>query len=414
MSNKFLTIIVPGLLIAATGVGAGDLATAAFAGGHLGVAILWAVVLGGLFKFALTEGIARWQLVNGESFIDGLSKRLDQPFVWVFLIYLVLWSFFVGSALISANGVAMHSLLPVFDPEVGKVVFGITLSVIGLLVVRIGNFALFEKVMSISIGIMFMVVITTAILLWPGTEAFLKGLFIPSIPNLDSNGLAWTVALVGGVGGTLTIFSYGYWIHEKQRHSVEDIKTCRLDLAFGYSATVIFGMAMVIIGSTVPVDGKGTGLLLNLANGLEQELGDSGRWLFLVGAFFAVFSSLLGVWQAVPYMFADVVRHLDRKNKNSQVLSKQETLPKLSQAQSYKWFQLALAILPMLSLCVSFQEVQKLYAIVGTFFMPFLAMALLYFNNQKGMQTNKSGVFINLLLWVTLVFFSYVAWQKLS
>lgn len=414
MSSRLLTIILPGLLIAATGVGAGDLATAAFAGGHLGVAILWAVVLGGLFKFALTEGIARWQLVNGESFIDGLSKRLGQPFVWIFLIYLVLWSFFVGSALISANGVAMHSLLPVFDPEVGKIVFGIALSVIGLLVVRIGNFALFEKVMSISIGIMFMVVITTAILLWPGTQAFLQGLLIPSIPNLDGNGIAWTVALVGGVGGTLTIFSYGYWIHEKQRHSVEDIKTCRLDLAFGYSATVIFGMAMVIIGSTVPVDGKGTGLLLNLANGLEQELGDSGRWLFLVGAFFAIFSSLLGVWQAVPYMFADVVRHLDSKNKNSQVLSKPESLPKLSQTQSYKWFQLALAILPMLSLWVSFQEVQKLYAIVGTFFMPFLAIALLYFNNQKGMQTNKSGVFINLLLMVTLVFFSYVAWQKLS
>lgn len=44
MNSKFFSIIVPGLLIAATGVGAGDLATAGFAGSQLGVLILWAVV----------------------------------------------------------------------------------------------------------------------------------------------------------------------------------------------------------------------------------------------------------------------------------------------------------------------------------------------------------------------------------
>ena len=405
MASKLLNIIVPGLLIAATGVGAGDLATAAFAGGNLGIAILWAVVLGGLFKFALTEGIARWQLVNGDSFIDGLAKQLGRPFIWIFLIYLVLWSFFVGSALISASGVAMHSLIPIFEPQNGKIIFGILLSLVGLALVRFGNFALFEKVMGISIGIMFFVVVLTALLLWPGMGPFLSGLFIPSIPNLEGNGLTWTVALVGGVGGTLTIFSYGYWIREKQRISASDIRVCRIDLLVGYSVTVIFGMAMVIIGSTVPVDGKGTGLILNLANGLENELGTTGRWLFLFGAFFAIFSSLLGVWQAVPYLFADVVRHI-KPQINS------EDLQNLSQTLSYKGFQIALAIIPMLSLWISFKEVQKLYAIVGTLFMPFLALALLYFNNRSGMKANKSGWFINTLLLITLIFFSYIAWQK--
>ena len=45
-----LKIIGPGLLIAATGVGAGDLAGGAFAGSKLGVAVLWAVLLGAFFK----------------------------------------------------------------------------------------------------------------------------------------------------------------------------------------------------------------------------------------------------------------------------------------------------------------------------------------------------------------------------
>lgn len=405
--KAFITIILPGLLIAATGVGAGDLATAAFAGSHLGVAILWAVVLGGIFKFALTEGLARWQLANGQTFLDGLATKFGAPFVYLFLTYLILWSFFVGSALISASGVAMHALFPVFEASNGKIIFGIILSLLGLVIVRFGNFALFEKIMGISIGIMFLVVLVTAALLWPGTETVLSGLFMPSIPNIEGSGLTWTVALIGGVGGTLTIFSYGYWIREKQRLHRSAIRTCRLDLAFGYGATILFGLAMVIIGSTVTVEGKGAGLILNLANSLQAELGDVGKWLFLVGAFFAIFSSLLGVWQAVPYLFADLMRHIKGNNTtNTESIS-------LTSTKSYQNFQIALAIIPIVSLWVSFQEIQKLYAVIGTLFMPFLAIALLYFNNSKNMQNDKNSVVFNGLLIITLLFFSYIAWQKL-
>ena len=50
-----LAFIGPGLMLAATGVGAGDLAGGAFAGMNLGIAVLWAVVLGAFFKYVITE-----------------------------------------------------------------------------------------------------------------------------------------------------------------------------------------------------------------------------------------------------------------------------------------------------------------------------------------------------------------------
>ena len=98
-SPPFLTMIVPGLLVAATGVGAGDLATASFAGSQLGLAILWAVLVGGLFKFVLTEGLARWQLATGDTFLEGVAEHFGKVVGWLFLPYLLLWSFFVGLAL---------------------------------------------------------------------------------------------------------------------------------------------------------------------------------------------------------------------------------------------------------------------------------------------------------------------------
>ena len=65
--------------MAATGVGAGDLATASIAGSKLGVAVLWAVVLGAFLKFVLTVGLARWHLVRGETLLLGVVGHLGRP-----------------------------------------------------------------------------------------------------------------------------------------------------------------------------------------------------------------------------------------------------------------------------------------------------------------------------------------------
>ena len=85
--RNFLFLIFPGILVAATGVGAGDLATASFTGSHLGVAVLWAVVVGSLFKYILTEGLMRWQLVTGQTLLEGLAGKLGPVFGWLFLPY---------------------------------------------------------------------------------------------------------------------------------------------------------------------------------------------------------------------------------------------------------------------------------------------------------------------------------------
>ena len=69
---------MPGFLVAATGVGAGDLATATFTGSQLGLAILWAVVVGGLLKYTLTEGLAWWQLVTKQTFLEGVALRFGR------------------------------------------------------------------------------------------------------------------------------------------------------------------------------------------------------------------------------------------------------------------------------------------------------------------------------------------------
>ena len=374
-------IIGPGLLVAATGVGAGDLATGAFTGNQLGVAVLWAVVLGAVLKFVVNEGLARWQLATGRTVLEGAVQHLGRPVRYVFGAYLIVWSYFVGSALISACGVAGHAMLPVFaTAERGKVVFGIAHSLVGLALVLAGGFKLFEKVMSVAIAVMFVTVVTTAVLVASNWSAVLSGLFVPRIPVAAEGGLLqgliWTVALIGGVGGTVTVLCYGYWIREKGRTGSGALRTCRIDLAFAYTFTALFGLAMVVIGSTIRVEGKGAGLVVALADKLAGPLGPAGRWAFLLGAWCALFSSLLGVWQAVPYIFADFYGLLRRKGPDDGPIEVD------TRGWPYRIYLFAIALVPMLGLLGGFKEGQKAYAVFGALFMPLLAAALLVLNGR--------------------------------
>ena len=399
-------LLGPGILLAATGVGAGDLATAAFAGSRLGLAVLWAVILGAFLKYVLNEGLARWQLVTGQGFFDGVASRLGRFWLWLFLPYLLLWSYFVGLALISACGVAAQALIPVSaDPLAGKRVWAVVHAVLGLLLVWFGGFRLFEWAMRACIAVMFLVVVATAVRLWPGSSAVVSGL-LPKIPQ-QPEALGWTLALIGGVGGTLTVLCYGYWMAEVGRKGPEALAWCRIDLALAYSMTAIFGMAMLIIGSSVEISGGGARLLVELGHALQQSLGEGARIAFLIGAWGAIFSSLLGVWQAVPYLFADLSRVLisGYQNKQSAGIS-------LESSRAYRGYLIAIAFIPMIGLGVSFVQAQKLYAISGALFIPMLALALLLMNGRKaclGEYANRwpSG----LALSGALGFFAYLAFR---
>lgn len=405
--RSLFAVIAPGMLVAATGVGAGDLATASFTGSHLGTAILWAVLVGAYLKFVVTEGVARWQLATQETLLEGVVQRLGHWVGWLFLPYLIVWSILVALALMSACGVTLHAIIPLFDDAVhGKIAFAIAASLLGIILVWVGGFPLFEKIMSVCIAMMFAIVVVTAGLLWPGTGAVVRGILIPSIPGGAGPGLTWTIALMGGVGGTVTVLCYGYWIREKGRDSVEHLRVCRLDLAVGYLMTALFGLAMVIIGSTIQVDGGGARLLVELADRLETMVGPWGRWIFLIGALGAVFSSLLGVWQAVPYLFADLWRLLHQRGGTAGDAVDTRSTP-------YRAYLIGIAIVPMMGLPFSFREVQKIYAVSGAAFIPALAVVLLLLNGRRawlGPNANRWPTTAGLL--ATLAVSAWFVWTS--
>lgn len=397
----------PGLLVAATGVGAGDLIAAAVAGQRYGLAVLWAVLVGAGCKWVLNEGVARWQLATGESLIAGWSRNLPKWVSWYFGGYLTIWSFVIGGALGSACGVAAKALWP--SAPVSVAGWAVIHALGGYLLVRWGRYAVFEKLMQSLIAIMFVVVVACGIGLQPDWSLFLKGVTIPQVPT----GSLWFVlGLIGGVGGSVTLLCYGYWLREKKWSGPEAHSQVRWDLGIAYGLTAIFGLAVVVIAAGVsPADSSGSALVVGLGERLGELFGSVGRTAFLVGFWCAVFSSMLGVWQGIPHLFADWWIHL----KGS---SKTEGEGALSSTAPYRYFLLFLTVPPLLlQLFDKPILIVVIYAIVGAFFMPFLATTLLILNNRRtlvGALTNTPvinlGLILSLLVFGLLFAVEIVGW----
>jgi Mn2+/Fe2+ NRAMP family transporter len=401
---SWFAALAPGILVAATGVGAGDLLTASLGGSAVGLTILWAAWAGATLKWFLNEGIARWQMATRTTLLEGWVKHLGPWMQWLFLLYLLIWSFFTGGALVNACGVAGSAIWPLNDDlGTSKIIWGFVHALAGLALVWMGGFKLFERVMGACIALMFVAVVLTTIMLRPDWSAVIGGLGWPRIP---AGGLGWVLGILGGVGGTVTLLSYGYWVREEGRTGESGLRSCRLDLTVGYAMTAIFGVCMVIIGSNVKIE-RGARLALDLAEQISLVMGPAGeiaKWLFLVGFWGAVFSSLLGVWQSVPYFFADFV-HLRRRNSTGQPVEVDFT-----RTTPYRAYLIALAIVPLPLLWISVKQAQLAYAILGSFFMPILALTLLIMNNRTAWvgARYRNGWLVNAALAVTLAFFVYV------
>ena len=227
-------------MVAATGVGAADLVATLIAGAKFGYALLWTVVVGCIMKIVLVEGAGRYSLATGNTIYEGLV-RLGRWTHWYFGPYIVIWGFVYGAAAMAGTGLPLHS--PAAGPPVGPGAFSPGSSAWrwsgG------GRYSLFEKVCAALVGIMFVTMVGAALLTLPNIPELVTGL-VPLIPD---TGLVNVLSLAGGVGGTITLAAYGYWIREKGWTTPGHMRVMRLDNTVAYVVTGIFVIATLIVGA---------------------------------------------------------------------------------------------------------------------------------------------------------------------
>lgn len=420
-----LRALGPGLILAAAGIGAGDVVVASVTGIKFGTTLLWAVACTAALKYVVTEALARWQLATGETLVWAWVTRLPRWVSVYFAAYLVLWTFLVGASLSSACGLAGATLFPALSVPV----WGAIHAVAAALLVAMNRYAQFQQLMKILIAIMAGCVLGSALVVVQDPAALLQGLLVPTVPA--RGGGAQVLALLGGIGGSLTVICYGYWMRAAAWSGAERLPTVRRDVRLAYLFTGIFGMALVVIAAGVNVTAiQGARIAVELAERLGEVGGPAVHWVFLVGFWCTVFTAMLGVWQGVPQVYVDFVdawrsragrRGTDTGN-NALWADRRDAPGTAGYVRAAptdrRVYRAALAYLagPPLALLWFRQPVAVVvtFSIAGAFFMPFLAATLLYLNNRRdwmgALANRRLG---NVALLVCLVVFGVVCLREL-
>jgi Mn2+/Fe2+ NRAMP family transporter len=365
-------IIGPGLVVAATGVGAADMVATLVAGSQYGYALLWAVILGVILKIVLVEGAGRYTLATGNTIFEGWTS-LGKWTTWYFGPYIIIWGFVYGATAMSSAAMPLAALFPAVDLKIWAILMGLA----GFAMVWFGKYSFFEKVTAVLVGIMFVTVVGLAIIAAPNFPEMIKGL----VPMIPSGGVVYTLALAGGVGGTITLAAYGYWLREKGWYTPKWMRVMRIDNSMAYVMTGIFVIAMLIVGAEV-VQAAGVSLsagdrgLLDLGDVLNERYGTFVGTGFLVGFWAASFSSIIGVWNGVSLMFADFWGHMRKKPAGHP--------DTMTGGKYFKFYVLWLTFPPMVLFLLDKPIALILaYGVLGSLFMPFLAITLLGLLNGK-------------------------------
>ncbi|HEY1225580.1 MAG TPA: Nramp family divalent metal transporter [Brevundimonas sp.] len=398
-----VSLIGPGIVVAATGVGAGDLVATLIAGAEYGYALLWAAVVGAVVKVALAEGVGRWTLSTGRTIFDGWSSLGPWATVY-FALYVVIWGFVYGAAGMTASGLPLAALFPVLGLKEWSMISGL----MGLGIVWLGNYGLFEKVMAGLVGVMFVTVVGLAVIVTPDVPRLLTGLW----PTLPEGSVFYTLGLIGGVGGTITMAAYGYWLNAKGWRTPEWMGVMRWDNRVAYAVTGVFVVAMLIVGAELlhasgMALAKGDRGLLDLDLILRARFGPVVAAMFLIGFWATSFTSVLGVWQGVSLMFADFHAHV-RKRPGDEALRGEGSM-------AQRGYMLWLTFPPMLLLFIDrpFGLIVA-YGVLGSLFMPFLAGTLLWLLNSRRTPVEwRNGWVSNLGLGAAALLFAVLAGKEL-
>ncbi|MDX1660193.1 MAG: Nramp family divalent metal transporter [Gemmatimonadota bacterium] len=313
----------PGLVMAATAIGASHLVLAPTAGAGFGYALLWLVPLTHLFKYPAFDFGPRYAVATGTSLLDGYA-RVPGPrgwALWVFLAGTVVQGFTVLAGVLGVSAVVLHAAVPALPVPAWAAALG-ALTVALLWTGRFDGLSALSKAMLIGLAFMTAVAFGATP---PPAEAW-KSLVTPALPE---GSLVLAAAILGWMPTGLDVSVWhslwalerrDAWAERAEIQADDDVGRkrvfgiARLDLGVGYGLSFVLATMFLILGvqvlrptGTIP---QGGDVAVTIARLYTDVLGDWALIPFLTAAFFGMWSSTYGVMDGFPRAFSGTVHRL--------------------------------------------------------------------------------------------------------
>ncbi|MBL7154001.1 MAG: Nramp family divalent metal transporter [Phycisphaerae bacterium] len=305
----------PGLLLAATSIGASHLVMSPKAGSAFGFQLLWLVPLTHLFKYHAFEFGPRYAAATGESLIAGYA-RLPGPRGWA------LWVFLFGTiaqgigVLAGVAGIAA-AVLTTFVGQMPFLFYSALVIATVLLFLVFGGYGWLDFINKIMMTVLFAATIAVFVPACPGPAVF-RNFVIPSIP---AGSIAVIAPILGWMptGIDVSIW-HSLWTLEKHaeltspeacRRRSEILRFSLTDMRVGYILSFVVASIFMLLGA-VYLHGTsdkidGVGFAKSLAKIYTDNIGYWMYFAFMIAAFTAMYSTVYAVMDGFSRSFAETV-----------------------------------------------------------------------------------------------------------
>jgi manganese transport protein len=422
--------IGPGIVLASSIVGSGEVIATTTLGAQVGYAALWIVLVSCAIKPVVQAELGRYTIVTGTTGLEGFNA-VPGPragvswLVWAWAITVTLTLLQVGG-MYGGVGQVLHLLIPAMSVKAWVAVcLAITLAVL-----LGGGYARIERFAMVKVGLFTLITVFAAAVLLrrPGAVTIAdlgSGLSL----QLPPAGLVTAIAVFGitGVGATELVM-YPYWCVEKGYARFVGpptldaawitrargwIRVMHLDIACSMVIYTMATVAFYLLGAgvlnrmgLVPAARDTVAVLSQI---YTQTLGEWAIWVFHAGVVVTLDGTIFAATAAHSRMMADLVRVLG-------VYARDDAAARL------RWrnrFVILLATLPAVFFWFFESPVRMVVAggVAQALMLPLIGFAAIYVRHHRLPRELAPSAVTTVALWIStavmLGFAAYYAWSAL-
>lgn len=422
--------IGPGMILAASIVGSGELIATTTLGAQVGYQALWIIVLSCIIKPVIQAELGRYTIASGETGLEGLNRVPGPRFkvnwiVWGWMLMTLATLLQVGGMF---GGVAqvMNLLVPAISISAWVLIF----LAISLALLLGGGYSRIEKLAVVKVGLFTMLTVMAAALLLRMPQYFALGALIEGFKfNLPGEGILTALAAFGITGvGASELFMYPYWCvekgyaqyagkreetHEWQRRARGWVRVMHVDIMASMVIYTAATLAFYLLGAGVlhgmKIVPAAQDMIPVLSNIYTQTLGGWSLWLFYLGAIATLYGTIFAATAANSRVFADVCRLMSFFARDD-----------YEKRQSYRnLFVAVLLVIPSTLFLLIGSPVKMVVAggIAQALMLPVIGLGTLYLRHRCLPHEISPSRLTTTLLWIaTFIIFcvmTYYAWLTL-
>ncbi|MBM3784369.1 MAG: divalent metal cation transporter [Acidobacteria bacterium] len=323
--------IGPGMILAASIVGSGELIATTVLGAEVGYLAMWIIVLSCFLKPAIQSEMGRYTIATGRTALAAFNM-IPGPragvgwVVWAWALMVLVTMFQIGAMF---AGVAQ--VLNTLVPDVVRDVWVGILFLFTLWLLLGGGYERVEHLATIKVGLFTMLTLLAALILFSKPQYFSWAQLAEGFTfQLPGAGLTTAVAVFGITGvGAAELFMYPYWCVEKgyarytgpadgsaawKERAHGWIKVMNTDILASMVIYTVATLAFYLLGAGVlhsqGLLPQGNEMIAVLSKMYTETLGPWALYLFYAGAIATLYGTIFAATASNSRVYADMVQLL--------------------------------------------------------------------------------------------------------